>query len=149
MVPNVPIIEIADDHVPVQNPEPETDEESSASGDSAQDTREMYEALDSLNMLPLSNAMPISVVFPTAPAASSSQQQTKTNLKTTAEILVQMNQGKPAEESTVNEGNNSNANAVPSSSENLVVENPSSAMVLYPQVEKLNGLFQSVRLVIR
>lgn len=62
MVPNVPIIEIADEPELEQNLG--TNGESSISGDSAQDNREMYKALDSLHMLPLSDATPISVVFP-------------------------------------------------------------------------------------
>lgn len=57
----------------------------------------MCEALDSLNMLPLSDATPISMVFPIAADASLSQKQTETNLKTTVEILIQINQVDPAE----------------------------------------------------
>lgn len=91
----------------------------------------MYEALDKLNMLPISDATAISVVFPTAAEASSSQQQTETNVATTAEILVQMNQGIAAVETTPNDGENFIANAVP---QNLTVEDPASAMVLSPQV---------------
>lgn len=87
------------------------DGDSTVSGDSAQDTQEMYEALDSLNMLPLSDATPISVVFPTTVGA-------------TAEILVQMNRG-------TSEGENAAINEV---SKHLTVENPASATVLSPQV---------------
>lgn len=134
MVLNVPIIEIADDPEATQNPVPEPDEESSTSGDFAQETREMYEALDSLNMLPLSDATPMSMVFPRAADGSPSQRQTATNLKTTAEILIQMNQGNPAEQPIANEEDKPSSSESLLPTENVIVENPLSAMVLYSQV---------------
>lgn len=137
MANNVPIIEIADDPVPAPNPMPEPDEESSISGDSEQDTREMYAALDSLNMLPISNATPLSAVFPKATEASQIQHQTETNLTATAEILLHMNQGNPAEQQIANEGDKSPNDEVLLLLEDLIVENPLSAMVLYSHVVSL------------
>lgn len=97
----------------------------------------MYAALDSLNMLPLSDATPISMVFPGAAEASQAQKQTETSLKTTAKILLQMNQGNLADQPTANEGDGPSTSEALLQTENLVVENPLSAMVLYSQVVSL------------
>lgn len=146
MVPNVPIIKIADDAeaVPAPNPMPESDEDSSISGDSEQDKREMYAALDSLNMLPVNNATPLSSVFPTAAEAKQTKNPIETNLTNTAEILLQMNQGNPADQQVVNEGSKSPNDEVILPSEDLIVMNPLSAMVLYSHVVSLcRSLFLS------
>lgn len=73
VLPNVPIIEIADEPEPAQPDTSEADEESSTSGDSEQENREMYEALDNLNMLPLNDATPLLVVLPEVAGTSQTQ----------------------------------------------------------------------------
>lgn len=97
----------------------------------------MYEALDGLNMLPVSNATPLSAVFPTATEAGQTQSQIETNLTATAEILLCMNQGNPTEQKIAKKGTKPPNDEILPSAENLTVENPLSAMVLYSHVVSL------------
>lgn len=77
-----------DEPEPAQPHEPETDDASSTDGNSEQDNREMYEALDDLNMLPFSHAMPISMVFPETAGSEQAKKQAEASLETTAATLL-------------------------------------------------------------
>ena len=97
----------------------------------------MYEALDSLNMMPITDATPLAAVFPRADEANQPQEQTNSNLNFTAEILVQMNQGNPNEQPMGDTGKEPSDNEARLPSQDSNAENPLTAMVLYTKVVSL------------
>lgn len=105
----------------------------------------MYEALDSLNMMPVTDATPLSTVFPRADEANQPQEQTDSNLNSTAEILIHMNQGNPTEQPMENTGKEPSDNEARLPSQDSNIENPLTAMVLYSNMVSLCIFFTLYR----